>query len=158
MPVIDLTGLMGDDENARVKCASQIAAASSEWGFFQIVNHGVNPDLIKQMRREQIELFKIPFSRKSSCGLLNNSYRWGSPSATTPDNFSWSEAFHIPLTKISDQSCYGEFTSLSIYEIDVDRVFFVQGSAGWIRGRNAETGQTTSRCANQESRQKIGRF
>lgn len=112
LPVIDLAGLMGDDEGARVKCASQIAAASSEWGFFQIVNHGVNPDLIKQMRKEQIELFKAPFSRKSSCGLLNNSYRWGSPSATTPDNFSWSEAFHIPLTKISDQSCYGEFTSL----------------------------------------------
>ncbi|KAL1568690.1 gibberellin 2beta-dioxygenase [Salvia divinorum] len=112
LPIIDLAGLMGDDEDARVKCASQITAASSEWGFFQVVNHGVNPELIKQMRKEQIELFKTPFSRKSSCGLLNNSYRWGSPSATTPDNFSWSEAFHIPLTKISDQSCYGEFTSL----------------------------------------------
>ncbi|XP_057775191.1 gibberellin 2-beta-dioxygenase 6-like [Salvia miltiorrhiza] len=112
LPVIDLAGLMDGDEGARAKCASKIAAASSEWGFFQVVNHGINPKLLNRMRREQIELFNAPFSRKSSCGILNNSYRWGSPTAIAPDNFSWSEAFHISLTKISDQSCYAEFSSL----------------------------------------------
>lgn len=112
LPVIDLAGLNSGDERARAKCASEIAAASSEWGFFQVVNHGINPRLLGQMRKEQIELFNASFSKKSTCGLLNNSYRWGSPTAATSDNFSWSEAFHIPLTKISDQSCYDEFSSL----------------------------------------------
>lgn len=116
LPVIDLAGLNSDDECTRAKCASEIVAASSEWGFFQVVNHGVNPRLLGKMRKEQIELFNASFSRKSTCGLLNNSYRWGSPTAATPDNFSWSEAFHIPLTKISDQSCYAEFSSLR-YEL-----------------------------------------
>ncbi|KAH6773958.1 gibberellin 2-oxidase 8 [Perilla frutescens var. hirtella] len=112
LPVIDLAGLTSKDEGARAKCASEIAVASSEWGFFQVVNHGISPKLLSQMRKEQIELFNVSFSRKSTCGLLNNSYRWGTPTATAPDNFSWSEAFHIPLAKISDQSCYGEFSSL----------------------------------------------
>ncbi|KAI3453233.1 hypothetical protein Pfo_009896 [Paulownia fortunei] len=112
LPLIDLGSLTSNDEGERAKCAVEIVRASSEWGFFQVVNHGISPKLLNQMRREQIELFNASFSRKSTCGLLNNSYRWGTPTATSPDNFSWSEAFHIPLTKISDQDCYGEFSSL----------------------------------------------
>lgn len=112
LPVIDLLGLMSIDERERAKCAAEISRASSEWGFFQVVNHGVSPKLLSQMRREQINLFNASFAIKSSCGLLNNSYRWGTPTATSPDNFSWSEAFHIPLTKISNENCYGEFPSL----------------------------------------------
>lgn len=112
LPIINLAALTSTDEGERTKCMSQIVRASSEWGFFQIVNHGINPKLFSEMRREQIELFNAPFSRKSKFGLLNNSYCWGTPTATSPNHFSWSEAFHIPLTNISDQACYGEFSSL----------------------------------------------
>ncbi|XP_012846001.1 PREDICTED: gibberellin 2-beta-dioxygenase 8-like [Erythranthe guttata] len=89
LPVIDLVGLTSEDEGERAECAAEIARASSEWGFFQVVNHGINHKLLRDMRREQIELFNAPFSKKSSCGLLNNSYRWGSPTAVSPDHFSW---------------------------------------------------------------------
>ncbi|KAG8382629.1 hypothetical protein BUALT_Bualt05G0097300 [Buddleja alternifolia] len=112
LPLIDLRGLTSNDEGERAKCAEEIVRASSEWGFFQVVNHGFSPKLLSQMRREQINLFNASFAKKSTFGLLNNSYRWGSPNATSTQHFSWSEAFHIPLTKISDQACYGEFASL----------------------------------------------
>ncbi|KAK4423322.1 Gibberellin 2-beta-dioxygenase 6 [Sesamum alatum] len=132
LPLIDLRGLTGDDEGERAKCASEIVRASSEWGFFQVVNHGVSPRLLSQMRREQIELFNAPFSRKSTCGLLNNSYRWGSPTAASPDNFSWSEAFHVPLTKVSDPACYGEFSSLR--EVLVEYAGAMQKVARMVAG------------------------
>ncbi|KAG6767700.1 hypothetical protein POTOM_028914 [Populus tomentosa] len=45
-------------------------------------------------------------------GVLNNSYRWGTPTATCPKQFSWSEAFHIPISKVFEKACYGEFSSL----------------------------------------------
>ncbi|KAK3222475.1 hypothetical protein Dsin_009500 [Dipteronia sinensis] len=112
LPLIDLSGLNSNDQKEIVACAAAICRASSEWGFFQVVNHGISPELLKKMRREQELLFQTPFERKSTCGLLNNSYRWGSTTATSPKHFSWSEAFHIPLTKVSEESCYGEFTSL----------------------------------------------
>ncbi|KAF2321262.1 hypothetical protein P3X46_025151 [Hevea brasiliensis] len=112
LPLIDLNGLNSGNEMERVACAMAICRASSEWGFFQVVNHGISPELLRNIRREQVKLFQTPFPKKATCGLLNNSYRWGSAKATCPKQFSWSEAFHIPLTKISEEACYGEFTSL----------------------------------------------
>ncbi|CAN1840768.1 Gibberellin 2-beta-dioxygenase 6 [Linum perenne] len=112
LPLIDLSKLSSCDESERAGCAASICRASSEWGFFQVVNHGIDLDLVRKMRREQVNLFQLPFERKASSGLLNNSYRWGTPTATCPKQFSWSEAFHVPLSMISQEDCYGEFTSL----------------------------------------------
>lgn len=112
LPLIDLNGLKSHDEKERVRCAMAIFKASSEWGFFQVVNHGISPELVKKMRSEQLKLFQTPFELKATCRLLNDSYRWGTPTATQTNQLSWSEAFHIPLTKISEESCYGQSSSL----------------------------------------------
>lgn len=112
LPLIDLGCLSSTNEKVRLACADAICRASSEWGFFQVVNHGISPELIRNMRREQVKLFQTPFDKKATCGVLNNSYRWGTPTATCPKQFSWSEAFHIPISKVFEQACYGEFSSL----------------------------------------------
>ncbi|KAL1125190.1 hypothetical protein V6Z11_A13G027500 [Gossypium hirsutum] len=112
LPLIDLCDLGSDDEMVRRACAAAICKASSEWGFFQVVNHGISSQLVDKMRSEQVKLFRAPFETKATSGLLNNSYRWGSPRATCPNQFSWSEAYHVPLTKVSDEACYGDFKSL----------------------------------------------
>ncbi|XP_058100029.1 gibberellin 2-beta-dioxygenase 6-like [Magnolia sinica] len=114
LPLIDLKALRsGGDEGERQACMSAIAKASSEWGFFQVFNHGVSGELLEEMRREQVKVFGMPFEKKASCRLLNDSYRWGTPTATSVKEFSWSEAFHIPLSKISEEGvCHGEFSSM----------------------------------------------
>ncbi|KAG8065366.1 hypothetical protein GUJ93_ZPchr0004g40305 [Zizania palustris] len=90
-----------------------MARAASEWGFFQLTNHGVSRELMEKMRREQARLFRLPFETKEKAGLLNGSYRWGNPTATSLRQLSWSEAFHVPLASISGQHCdFGELTSL----------------------------------------------
>lgn len=116
LPFIDLNGLKSPDTRESLECARAICRASSEWGFFQVLNHGISPELLQSMRREQLKLFAAPFERKANCGLLNNSYRWGTPTATRPTQYSWSEAFHIPVAKISEEACYGEdFGSLRYF-------------------------------------------
>ncbi|KAJ7942722.1 gibberellin 2-beta-dioxygenase 8-like [Quillaja saponaria] len=112
LPLIDLNGLRSQNEKERLTCSVAISNASSEWGFFQVLNHGICPELLRKMRREQVKLFKMPFEMKANSGLLNNSYRWGTPTATCPHQFSWCEAFNIPLAKISEAACYGEFSFL----------------------------------------------
>lgn len=113
LPVIDLRGLRSRSGAERRACARAIAEASSEWGFFQVLHHGISNELFSEMKREQIKLFDLPFEKKASSRLLSDSYRWGTPMATSPQQFSWSEALHVPLAKTAeDGSLHGEFNSL----------------------------------------------
>lgn len=98
LPLIDLN-LLGLGEAEREECKSRIARASQEWGFFQVVNHGISRELSEKMRSEQEKAFNQPFEnkyQKFSAGC----YRWGTPTATCLRQLSWSEAFHVPLDNI----------------------------------------------------------
>ncbi|KAF7002695.1 hypothetical protein CFC21_018140 [Triticum aestivum] len=113
LPMIDLKRLTSGDAGERKACADAMARAASEWGFFQVINHGVGRELLEEMRREQARLFRLPFDTKEKAGLLNGSYRWGNPTATSLRHLSWSEAFHVPLASISREDCdYGKLSSL----------------------------------------------
>ncbi|KAK9051834.1 hypothetical protein SSX86_028462 [Deinandra increscens subsp. villosa] len=113
LPMIDLGRLdRGGREGAA--CKREIAEASRKWGFFQVKNHGISQGVLEKMRFEQIKVFRKRYDEKmSDSGELNfpvGSYRWGTPSATCLKQLAWSEAFHVPLTDISNM---GGVTSLS---------------------------------------------
>ncbi|GAA0164444.1 oxygenase [Lithospermum erythrorhizon] len=110
LPLIDLNKLrLGDKE--RQECKREIAKASEEWGFFQVLNHGISKNLLDQMKEEQVKVFRKPFVEKvNDKNILACSYRWGAPSATCLTQVSWSEAFHVPLSHIYDS---GGLSSLS---------------------------------------------
>uniref|UniRef100_J3LZN8 gibberellin 2beta-dioxygenase n=1 Tax=Oryza brachyantha TaxID=4533 RepID=J3LZN8_ORYBR len=113
LPTIDLGRLTSGGARERKACADAMARAASEWGFFQLTNHGVSRELLEEMRREQARLVRLPFETKEKAGLLNGSYRWGNPTATSLRHLSWSEAFHVPLASISEEGCdFGELNSL----------------------------------------------
>ncbi|GAB2301108.1 Gibberellin 2-beta-dioxygenase 8, variant 2 [Dionaea muscipula] len=108
LPLIDLARLsMG--KSGREECMVEMSKASEEWGFFQVVNHGISRDVLEAMRQEQIKVFREPFYRKMESHRYMNtspgSYRWGTPTATCLHQLSWSEAFHIPFTDIPRLTC-----------------------------------------------------
>ncbi|XP_039169458.1 gibberellin 2-beta-dioxygenase 6-like [Eucalyptus grandis] len=95
LPVIDLSQ-RGAEEH--------IFRAAKECGRFRVVKHGISSKLLRKMRREEVKLFEKPLEIRARSGLLNNS----SPRGTSPAQFS----HHVPLMKIYDSSCHGQFTSL----------------------------------------------
>ncbi|XP_010537991.1 PREDICTED: gibberellin 2-beta-dioxygenase 8 [Tarenaya hassleriana] len=113
LPVIDLSRLIdNEDEEEREKCKEEIAKASREWGFFQVINHGISMEVLQRMRQEQVRVFRQPFDKKKMSEKFSvGSYRWGTPTATCLRQLSWSEAFHVPMTDISPDN--NDFTSLS---------------------------------------------
>ena len=108
LPLVDLRLLSSENDQERESCMAAMAQASSEWGFFQVINHGISRDLLDEMKREQKTLFEMPFEKKPSCcNLLNGSYRWGTPAVTNLTQLSWSEAFHVPLSNLSSNEDQG---------------------------------------------------
>lgn len=104
LPLVDL-GRLSLSELEKEKCKAEIARASQEWGFFQVVNHGISCEILEKMRCEQVKVFKQSFHKKSKenkdLNFPTGTYRWGSPTATCLSHLSWSEAFHIPMNDIS---------------------------------------------------------
>ncbi|KAL4335113.1 hypothetical protein GQ457_07G028530 [Hibiscus cannabinus] len=98
LPLIDLSRL-SLDETEKKQCKEEIARAGHEWGFFQVKNHGISMELLEKLREEQVRVFKQPF-RNKFLNFSDGSYRWGTPTATSLRQLSWSEAFHIPMTDI----------------------------------------------------------
>ena len=65
LPLIDLGRLsLGNSE--KEMCKSEIARASQEWGFFQVVNHGVSREILDRMRSEQVKVL-MKRAKKKRC-------------------------------------------------------------------------------------------
>ena len=59
VPVIDLGGASDDEKTTRL-----ISEASSQWGIFQVVNHGISDEIIAKLQRVGREFFELPREEK----------------------------------------------------------------------------------------------
>ncbi|XP_027361944.1 protein SRG1-like [Abrus precatorius] len=60
IPVIDFNILLSGD----VTELQKLDHACKEWGFFQLVNHGVNPVLVENVKRDVEEFLNLPMDKK----------------------------------------------------------------------------------------------
>ncbi|KAK4255663.1 hypothetical protein QN277_008636 [Acacia crassicarpa] len=95
LPVIDLDRLNRTDHVEREECMKDIIEAAKQWGFFQVVSHGISQQLLQRLLLEQTKMFQRPFAQKSQETSRTCTYKWGNPFATNLKQLSWSEAFHI---------------------------------------------------------------
>lgn len=66
IPVVDISVLHGDTVSpvAIEKIVEQIRSACVNTGFFQIINHGISPDLQKEVFDVSKAMFQLPMSTK----------------------------------------------------------------------------------------------
>ncbi|XP_057804045.1 protein SRG1-like [Salvia miltiorrhiza] len=67
IPIVDLSLLAAGDEHERAK----LDAASQEWGFFQMINHGAD-DVLRKMKAAMADFFDLPLSEKKRYGMAAN--------------------------------------------------------------------------------------
>lgn len=63
IPLIDLGGLYDGDKMSE-RTLAQVSEACREWGFFQVVNHGVRPELMESAQEVWRQFFHQPMEVK----------------------------------------------------------------------------------------------
>lgn len=76
VPVIDLGPLLSGGDRGPRAVSAEIAAASSEWGFFQIVGHGISRAVLDSAWQRMQEFFALPASAKEAI-LRTRDNPWG---------------------------------------------------------------------------------
>lgn len=76
VPVIDIADLVAGGRDPAQASIRAIAEAAERWGFFQVVNHGIDLGQIEQVWRETRAFFAQPMADKESI-LRDRENPWG---------------------------------------------------------------------------------
>lgn len=65
LPTVDLAGLQpGKSERERARIAKHLVKTLSDWGFAQVINHGVPTDVTAKMQSQARKFFDLPLEQK----------------------------------------------------------------------------------------------
>ncbi|KAG0452430.1 hypothetical protein HPP92_025094 [Vanilla planifolia] len=64
VPVIDIRSLVNESNPSDEATLRAISQACRDWGFFQVVNHGVSAEMMATMRDSWNEFFRMPMAEK----------------------------------------------------------------------------------------------
>ncbi|XP_041000513.1 probable 2-oxoglutarate-dependent dioxygenase At5g05600 [Juglans microcarpa x Juglans regia] len=107
IPIIDLQRLDGDDHDLRATILGQISEACRKWGFFQILNHGVNPQLLDRAREVWREFFHLPMEIKHVYANSPKTYEgYGSRLGVEKGAIlDWSDYYYLHYLPLSLKDC-----------------------------------------------------
>lgn len=97
IPIIDFSQLDHD------QVLRQVSNACREWGFFQVVNHGVSVELMKNMRQIWREFFHLPIEEKLLYANTPATYEgYGSRIGVEKGSkLDWSDYFYLNYLPLS---------------------------------------------------------
>ncbi|KAK1321877.1 Gibberellin 20 oxidase 1-B [Acorus calamus] len=80
VPLIDISGFLSGDPQSTLEATRLISQACEKHGFFQVVNHGVDPGLIEEAHKLIDSFFSLPLPEKQraqrvtgeSCGYASS--------------------------------------------------------------------------------------
>ncbi|KAF7127282.1 hypothetical protein RHSIM_Rhsim11G0071100 [Rhododendron simsii] len=93
IPVIDFLKLSGAE---RAKTMAQIANGCEEWGFFQLVNHGISEELLERVKKVTMECYKMEREegfRNSNKAVKMMNELVAKKSGEKMENIDWEDVF-----------------------------------------------------------------
>ncbi|KAG6477061.1 protein SRG1-like [Zingiber officinale] len=69
VPVIDLSKLVRGGRRQSQEEMARLCSACEEWGFFQVINHGIEEGLLESMETLAKEFFMLPLEEKEKCPM-----------------------------------------------------------------------------------------
>ncbi|KAJ4849965.1 hypothetical protein Tsubulata_004858 [Turnera subulata] len=103
VPIIDLQRLDVEGDSKDSVELERLHSACKDWGFFQVLNHGVSSALLEEFRLEVENLFKLPFSEKKKLWQQPDNHEgFGQLFVVSEEQkLDWSDMFGITILPLS---------------------------------------------------------
>ncbi|GMI67593.1 gibberellin 20 oxidase 2 [Hibiscus trionum] len=115
-PLIDLEGFIKGDKIATAKAIEHVRTACTDHGFFQVINHGVDTDLIQAAYREIDAVFELPFNKK--LGFRQKPGGYTGFSSAHAERFSsslpWKETFSFMYRGMNSHSAVVDYFTFTL--------------------------------------------
>ncbi|KAL6648121.1 hypothetical protein ACP70R_012345 [Stipagrostis hirtigluma subsp. patula] len=97
IPVIDFAKLL-DPRSSEEECL-KLGCACQDWGFFQLINHGVPDEVIGNLMSDVVEFFKQPLEAKKACSQLPSSHEgYGQAFVVSDDQkLDWADMMYLQV-------------------------------------------------------------
>ncbi|BAF24874.2 Os09g0353400 [Oryza sativa Japonica Group] len=91
LPVVDMARLL-DPEHREAEVA-WLCSACRSWGFFQLINHGVDEAVIQKMKDNTVHFFELPLEDKNAVAVCPDGgiEGFGHHFRTSADKLDWAE-------------------------------------------------------------------
>nr|GLL30292.1 protein SRG1-like [Ipomoea trifida] len=96
-PVIDLQKLLSEKSGGDSSELQKLHFACKDWGFFQLINHGVESSLVEKTKNEVQQLFNLPLEEKKKYGkVAGDPQGFGQLFVVSEDQkLDWADLFYI---------------------------------------------------------------
>lgn len=101
VPVIDLTPLRGGGDPPRV-LVDDVAKACASWGFFQVVNHGLDSGLRARFEEQMRQFFLLPTEVKRAIKRDGSNARGWYDDELTKQRRDWKQGLDIGVPASRD--------------------------------------------------------
>ncbi|GJN20103.1 hypothetical protein PR202_gb07431 [Eleusine coracana subsp. coracana] len=97
IPIIDLSKLC-DPQSSHEELV-RLGSACQQWGFFQLINHGVPEEVISDLKKNISDFFKLPLEAKKAYSQLPNSLEgYGQVFVVSEEQkLDWADMFYLVL-------------------------------------------------------------
>lgn len=99
IPVIDLQVLQhpAPDPTTLETLVREIGRACENWGFFQVINHGISSSLINKLKEEAESFFALPLEEKRQVKRTRDNVLGYNDAELTKNVRDWKEVFDIAV-------------------------------------------------------------
>lgn len=105
VPTIDMTHFFSDDESTEISALQRLHSVCSEWGFFQLVNHGVGDSILTNLKSEIQMFFELPFEEKEKFSLRAGSEEgYGAVILSDDQKLDWGDRFYLIVNPIQSRN------------------------------------------------------
>ncbi|RCV20302.1 hypothetical protein SETIT_4G045400v2 [Setaria italica] len=103
IPIIDVNKLL-DPQSSKEECA-KLGSACKQWGFFQVINHGLPNEVISNFRNDMTEFFKQPLEAKKVYSMIPGNLQGYGQHFVVSENqkLDWADLFCLVLRPVDSR-------------------------------------------------------